>query len=130
MIAMTTRSSISVKARSNVLFIFVPRATKPETQLAPGRKQRLSFGSGEKCKNQNGSTHQPNARWRQRFSFFRAGIRAKILIFTVAAQRRIYTGLSPFFQLRHDGKASKDNENITPFSFNNRNKPVGIFFDS
>ena len=61
---------------------------------------------------------------------FRAGIRAKILIFTVAAQRRIYTGLSPFFQLRHDGKASKDNENITPFSFNNRNKPVGIFFDS
>lgn len=52
-------------------------------------------------------THQPNARWRQRF-LFRAGIRAKIVIFTVAAQRRIYTGLSPLFQLPHDGEASKD----------------------
>ena len=57
-------------------------------------------------------THQPNARWRQRF-LFRAGIRANILIFTVAAQRRIYTGLSPFFQLRHDGKASKAINNFT-----------------
>jgi hypothetical protein len=40
--------------------------------------------------------------------FFRAGIRAKIVIFTVAAQRRIYTGLSPLFQSHHDGETSKD----------------------
>lgn len=41
--------------------------------------------------------------------FFRAGIRAKIVIFTVAAQRRIYTGLSPLFQSHHDGETSKEN---------------------